>query len=253
MSATSRGLFAGLALGAIGLVGLIACEEVPLTAPAGTSIFLQANPPFVQANGGRSLVTALLTEPAGTLVPNGIEVFFFTDLGTIEERVKTVDGIARTYFISDGRSGTATIVAFSGGPAPAPSASASPSPGGGGGSSGTGSASISIVIGSALPETVVVTANPQRITSPRQSTITANVFDQSGNPVQNVPVIFRIDASPLEETLDSGGAPQFTNSSGQAFDTLRTKAVAGGVQKQVTVQAFVPTLATPGEVTVFVN
>ena len=30
------------------------CDKVPLTAPAGSTIFLQANPPFVVANGGQS-------------------------------------------------------------------------------------------------------------------------------------------------------------------------------------------------------
>ncbi len=64
-------------------------------------------------------------------------------------------------------------------------------------------------------------ANPQRITSPRQSTITATVFDQFGNPVQNVPVAFSLSGSLIEETLASGGAPQFTDSNGQARDTLR--------------------------------
>jgi len=241
------------ALGAAGVAAMIACEAVPLTA-IGASIFLQANPGFVPANGGRALVTALLTEPAGTLVPDGTEVFFFTTLGSIEERVKTVDGIARTFFVSDSRSGTATVTAFSGGTAPAPSPTASPASSAlADSATGTGNASISIVIGSALPATIVVTASPQRITSPRQSAIIANVFDEFGNPVQNVPVIFSLDATLLEETLDSGGAPQFTNSSGQAFDTLRTKAPVGGVQKEVTVQASVPAGATPGSVVVFVN
>ena len=257
MAARSR-LIAVMALGALGaagVVGMIACEAVPLTAAAGTSIYLQANPPFVPANGGRALVTALLTEPAGTLVPDGTEVFFFTDLGSIEERVKTVDGIARTFFVSDSRSGTAHVVAFSGGPAPAPAPTATPTTSTvtlAASSSGTGNASISIVVGSALPETIVVTANPQRITSPRQSSITANVFDGSGNPVQNVPVIFKVDAVLLEETLDSGGAPQFTNSSGQAFDTLRTRAPVGGAPKEVTVEASVPT-GKSGTVVVVVN
>jgi hypothetical protein len=251
MSGIKRGLLVSVALAAAAVAGMIACEPVPLTA-IGASIFLQANPTFVPANGGRSLVTALLTEPAGTLVPDGTVVFFFTNLGSIEERVKTVDGIARTYFVSDSHSGTATVTAYSGGSAPAPSASASPAAAAASGS-GTGNASISIVVGSALPARVVVTADPQRITSPRQSSITANVFDANGNPVQNVPVIFKVDAAPLEETLDSGGAPQFTNSSGQAFDTLRTRAAVGATQKEVTVQAVVPTLSSPGEVIVFVN
>ena len=95
-------------------------------------------------------------------------------------------------------------------------------------------------------------ANPQRITSPRQSTITATVFDQFGNPVQNVPVAFSLSGSLIEETLASGGAPIFTDSNGQARDTLVTKAPAGGVQKTVTVAATTAN-GIEGSVTVFVD
>ena len=95
----------------------VTCEEVPLTAPAGTSIFLQCNPPFVVANGGTSVVTALLTEPAGTLVPDGTVVLFFTTLGRIDAQGQSVNGVVRVNFVADSRSGTATITAFSGGPA----------------------------------------------------------------------------------------------------------------------------------------
>jgi hypothetical protein len=187
-------------------------------------------------------VTAILIEPAGTFVPDGTEVFLFTNLGQIEASVKTVNGVGRTYFVSDSRSGRATISAISGGPAPAPSASASPGTGTGTGTgtataTGDGSASITITIGSALPERVLVGASPQRITNPRSSTITANVFDQFGNPVQNVPVVFSLEGALIEETLDSGGTPLFTDSSGRVSDTLRTRAPVGGLQKTVTVTA----------------
>jgi len=249
------------------------CEKVPLTAPAGTTIFLQANPPFVVANGGTSLVTALLTEPAGTLVPDGTVVYFFTTLGHVDEEAKTVNGIARVNFVADSRSGTATVTAYSGGPAPAPSASASPaavgsfsasahfaaSAGGpiaaGPTGTGTGNASITIDIGSALPDHIIVSANPQLLATSRQATIAANVFDKVGNPVQNVPVIFRVSAvgtAPLQEFLDSGGSPQYTDSNGQAFDTLRTRAPNGTTQKTVTVTATSAD-STEGSVDVAVN
>jgi hypothetical protein len=242
----SRGLAVGLALlGAGAAVGMIACESVPLTAAPGTSMTLIANPPFVIANGGVSVVTAILVEPAGTFVPDGTEVFFFTDLGRVDSSGKTVNGVARVNFVADARSGQATITAISGGPAPA----ASPSTGAG---TGTGSASVKISIGSTLPTRVQVAANPQRITSPRQSTITATVFDQFGNPVQNVPVSFSISGSLIEETLASGGAPLFTDSNGQARDTLVTKAPAGGVQKTVTVAATTAN-GIEGSVTVFID
>jgi hypothetical protein len=218
-------------------LALVACEEVPLTAPLGATMFLQANPTFVPANGGVSIVTAVLTEPAGTLVNDGTVVNFFTNLGRIDPEAKTRNGIARVNFVADGRSGTATITAISG-------------------SIGAdGSANITIDIGSALPRQVVVTADPPRISGSRTSLIVANVFDEFGNPVANVPVIFTVSTTgtvPLEESLDSGGRPQFTDTNGQAFDVLRTRAAIGAVQKRVTVTAT-PPVGSPGDVTVFVN
>jgi len=200
------------------------CGDAPVTAPAGSSVFLQANPPFVIADGGVAVVTAIITEPAGTFVPNGTEVFFFTDLGRIEASRQTKDGVARVNFVADSRSGTANVLAVSGGPAQ------------GGGEdgestgSGTGSASVTIAIGSARPEQVLVTANPSGIRSNGSSHLIANVFDVNGNPVANVPVIFSVSASNatggavgVGEYVESGGAQLFTNSNGQVFDTLRSR------------------------------
>jgi hypothetical protein len=256
----SRWKLVGVAALAAAAAVAAACEKVPLTAAPGSSLTLIANPTFVPANGGRSLVTAILVEPAGTFVPDGTEVFFFTNLGQVQESGKTVNGVARVYFVADSRSGTATVTAISGGPAPAPSASASPGTGGGasGSSSGTGNDTVDIAVGSALPARVVVTADPQRITSSRQSSIVATVYDEFGNPVQNVPVSFSLSGTLIEETLDSGGAPRFTDSSGQAFDTLRTRAPVGGAQKSVTVTATLPVAvgganAAAPSVTVYIN
>jgi hypothetical protein len=256
-----------LAAAAVAAVAFVTCDSVPLTAPAGSTLFAQVNPPFVVANGGTAVVTVVVTEPAGTPVPNGTVVYFFSDLGHVDETVKTRDGIAHANFVADSRSGHATIVISSGaasggggtptttttlaGAAPPPAISsagltasvhsigAAPRPWSSTSTaSGTGSVQLVVDIGSALPAKVFVTASPQRITSPRRATIIANVFDQFGNPVQNVPVIFTITgASLLEETLASGGSPQYTDSNGQAFDTLNTRAPIGVAQKIVTVTA----------------
>ena len=259
-----------MAAASLGLLA-VSCEEVPLTAPAGTTMFLQANPPFVVANGGTSVVTALLTEPAGTLVPDGTVVLFFTDLGRVDAEGKTVNGVARVNFVADSRSGTATVTAYSGGPAPAATASpttssavtasghvASSSVGdvvAASSATGTGSASITIDIGSKLPARVLVTADPAVLSGSRSAAITANVFDEFGNPVQHVPVIFSVAAvgtAPLQEVLSSGGAPQYTDSSGQAFDTLTTRTATGTTQKTVTVTATTANGQT-GDVSVVVN
>jgi hypothetical protein len=228
------------------LVALLAlasatCNQAILTAPAGSSLTAFANPEFIPANGGVSVISVLVTEPAGTPVADGTVVQFFTNLGRIVEQGKTNDGVARVNLVSDWRSGTATVVAASGGPAVAPSPSASP--GTGGGTSGTSSASVKVTIGSALPDHVNVTADPVRIRSndPRQSRVVANVFDVSGNPVQNVPVIFTVGqdvagASPTE-LMASGGAPVFTDTNGQAIDFLQTRHKRDAAPKTVTVTA----------------
>ncbi|HKZ30855.1 MAG TPA: hypothetical protein VJ648_00705 [Vicinamibacteria bacterium] len=222
-----------LAAVALAFISLASCEEAPLTAPNGSTIFLQANPGFVIANGGISVVTAVVTEPAGTFVPDGTEVFFFTTLGRIDQTGKTVRGIARVNFVSDSRSGRATVTAISG-------------------QAGATNPTVEIAIGSALPSRVNVAADPQRLTTQRNARIVATVFDEFGNPVQNVPVSFSIDGSLVEETLDSGGALLYTNSNGQVSDTLRTQAPIGLGQKDVTVTATTANGIT-GSVTLFID
>ena len=182
------------------------CETAPLTAPDGSTIILQANPTFVISNGGTSVVTAVVVEPAGTFVPDGTEVTFLSNLGRIDQVGKTVNGLARVNFVSDARSGTATITAISGQATGAPP-------------------TVDIVVGSALPDRVAVTADPPHISAGRPSFLRATVFDERGNPVQNVPVSFSVTGSTVR--LESGGAFLFTDSNGQVTDTLRTSAPAG--------------------------
>ncbi len=242
------------------------CEGVPLTAAPGTTMTLSTNPTFVPANGGVSLVTAILVEPAGTFVPDGTEIFCYTNLGRVDSSGKSVDGFVRVNFVSDARSGTATVCCVSGGPAPAPSGSPSPTPTPATGAVGvtaraatptrvvaasdfaadTNQACTTITVGTAMPTKVVVTANPQVLAQDRSATIVANVFDTNGNPVQNVPIIFTAEQgtgttpAPLTEFLDSGGAPRFTDSNGQAFDTLTSHVANGTLSKVVTVTATPP-------------
>lgn len=227
---SSTRLAAVLLTGALG-----ACASALFTAPPGTEMTLQANPGFVASHGGaagRSLVTALLIEPAGTLVADGTVVLCFTNLGTIEPQVKTKNGIAQAQFVSDSRSGTATVSCVSGGAAPVPAPSASASPGGGGGSvgSGTGSASTQITVGSAqisASEQIRLRADPQRITISASTHVTATVIDQQGNPLANIPVYFKaLRGNPACagcEFMDSAGHPIFTNNNGEATDVLRTR------------------------------
>jgi len=177
-----------------------------------------------------------LGEPAGTLVPDGTEVLFFTNLGRIDPVGKTVRGVAAVNFVSDARSGVASVTAMSG---QATATLAAPG----------------LTVGSALPALVRVTCDPQRIVSPRNCRVVATVFDARGNPVQNVPVSFSLapgTGDVLEETLDSGGAFLYTNSNGQVTDTLRTQAIFGLGQKTVTISATTANNIT-GTTTVFIE
>ena len=60
-----------------------ACDKVPLTAPTGSTVTLTANATFVPISG-TALLTATVTEAAGTAVQNGTVVTFSTTIGTIE-------------------------------------------------------------------------------------------------------------------------------------------------------------------------
>jgi len=257
----------------------LTCHQVILTAPPGSTLALFANPEFIPANGGVSVISALVTEPAGTPVPDGTVVQFFTNLGRIEEQGKTNDGVARVNLISDSRSGTATVRAFSGGPAtstPAASPGASPSPGSGGGSTAGTSGSVQVLIGTALPSNVLVTAFPGRVTTdPRTSTIRAFVVDANGNPVPNVPVLFSLSqgtpvptptpsgspspsptATPSPNTgvdfLNSRGQPIFTDNNGLAEDVLIVRTPPDAAARTVTITATTSN-GKSGSVTVTIN
>jgi hypothetical protein len=261
-------LFLALALGAI---AHMSCNQALMTAPAGSTIQLVPNPCRISASEGVSVIAAIVMEPkTGTGVADGTVVQFFTDLGTIDRIGKTNDGVARVNLRSDGRSGTATVIAISGGAGgggSSPSATATPStqsisPGapsdrlsadsaGGvralqtttssGGDQCTtpasvGTAQAQIVIGGAAVGNIFVTASPNGIFVGQASVITATVVDSDGNPMANVPVFFTLSGGTGDERLASGGSAVFTDNNGQAFDVVRTSNV-GATTTPLTITA----------------
>jgi hypothetical protein len=212
---------------------LVGCQSI-VTAPVGATMTLVVNPSFVEANGGVSVVSALLIETAiGTPVADGTVVQFFTNLGTIEEQGRTNDGVARVNFVSDSRSGTATITAVS----------------------GTVTQTAPIEVGGVRVVRVTVSASPVRLTDSRTSQITATVFDANGNPVPNVGVVFtvttRADAS---DFMESNGRMVFTDNDGRARDVYRTRYPFGAVPTDAVITATATSAGGPsGTVTVFVN
>ena len=192
-----------VALAALALSCLAVCDgEVPLTAPEGSTLTIEANPKSIPAFGGRSRITVVAFKASGDgggTVADGTQVFFTTDLGAIEERIETVNGIAQAMLQSDGRSGTATVTAQSGG--------------------GITALTTTVEIGAGTDGDIVitVTANPTTL-GPEDLTseIVATVTDNRGNALADVPVIFSTSSG----TLASQGSVLRTNASGQAFDRL---------------------------------
>jgi hypothetical protein len=239
------------------------CNQAIMTAPPGSTFpqnTLVANPEFIAAHGDVSVISGLLLKATGDPVADGTVVQFFTNLGKIDEQGKTNDGVVRVNLVSDSRSGKATITAFSGGSVAGPSFVDGPVVGFSTGSITGGSAvsaemataTATVIIGSARPTTVVLTANPPRITTGTSTTLLAQVFDETGNPVANVPVIFQITSTSPPARLDSGGQAVFTDNDGRATDTLRTNStVAGNIT--VTATAANGKASPPLTVPVFIN
>ncbi len=96
-------------------LSVAACDKVPLTAPTESTISLFATASSISATGSTDIVATVI-ESAGTPVQNGTVVTFTTTLGRIEPvDARTQNGKVTVKLTGDGRSGTATITAFSGG------------------------------------------------------------------------------------------------------------------------------------------
>jgi adhesin/invasin len=195
-------------------VPTVGWDRVPLTAPTESTITLFATGPSVPVNGSVEIVASVVEE-SGTPVHNGTVVTFTTTLGRIDPaEARTHNGRVNVRLSSDGRSGTATVTAFSGGAV---------------------SEAIDVLIGSAAAETVVVRADPPTLpVGGGSSTITAHVLDASGNGMPDVTVRFTATAGSLSS------ARVTTNAQGEAQTRLTTSS-------ESTVRASVGTLVTVGQ------
>jgi hypothetical protein len=213
---TARLTSLAVALALAGVSSLPAgCTKVPLVAPSGTVITLIATTNTLPINGAADIIAVLVengtapstgtgtttTTSTGNPVHNGTLVTFTTTLGRVEPaEMKTSNGGQATVkLIADGRSGVATITAFSGG----------------------ASKTLTVTIGSAAATRVLVSAVPTTLpANGGTSTITANVQDQQGNPIQGVPVTFSTTSGSLSVVTAA------SDSSGNAKTLLTTNANA---------------------------
>jgi PKD repeat protein len=192
-----------------------ACDKVALLAPTGSTVTLSISSTSVGGNGTAQVVATVI-EAGGTPVHNGTEVTFQTSVGAVEPAVvRTENGLARTTFRANGASGTARLIALSGGARSEP---------------------VEVRVGSAAAETVTVRATPSTVPQgggPIQ--VTATVRDTSGNPLPGAQVVFSADNG----TLSSNSA--VTDTSGEAAVNLTTtrqtvvRASVAGKEGQATI------------------
>jgi len=187
------------------VAGLVSssCGQAILSAPVGATMAISINPPFIAANGDTAVVSVLVIEPAGTPVPDGTVVQFFTTLGKIQEQGKTNDGVARVNLVSDSRSGTATVTVFS----------------------GSATTTADVVIGAARPAQILAALVDARIDLSEGRSIAGfkvTVLDANGNPVSSVPVRFSVVDNPAVDAI-LHGTDHFTDNNGDAFGEVQTR------------------------------
>lgn len=151
------------------LLGLAACDKVPLTSPTGSTISLAVSSTTVPINGTIE-VTAAVIEAGGTAVHDGTTVTFTGGLGVFSPlEAQTVGGLARSLFRGT-TSGTVTIGAFSG---------------------AAKAEGVEVFVGAAAADSVSLQVVPPSVGQNGGSvSVTALVFDLSGNALPGVPVVF---------------------------------------------------------------
>ncbi|HTM02538.1 MAG TPA: Ig-like domain-containing protein [Vicinamibacterales bacterium] len=226
-------------LGALLAIAVItaACDKAQLLAPTNSTISVSAASRTL-ALGGSTEITAVVIEQAGTQVQNGTTVRFTTSLGRVDPvEAQTRNGVATTTFFAGDTSGLAEVRALSGGAGAGASTSTTTTTTGGTGTASAGNV-VQITVGAAAANTVTVSASPGTIGSfGGTSTITALVFDASGNRLTNVPVSFSTTAGSLSASAVN------TDANGEANVTLTTDrtatvtAASGGKSATVAVTA----------------
>ncbi|MGH9314670.1 MAG: PKD domain-containing protein [Vicinamibacterales bacterium] len=152
------------------------------------------------------------TPGAGTPVHNGTVITFTTTLGRVEpSEARTHNGQASVRLVSTGQSGTARIVAFSG---------------------GARSAELLIKVGSAASKTIILSASPAQLPSTGgASQISARVEDEQGSAVSGAPVTFSTTSgniTPTTANTDSNGVAVATLQANASADVVATSGTAQG-------------------------
>ena len=172
------------------------CDSVPLVAPTQSTVRLVVSDTSVP-NGGSTTVTATVTELSGTPVHDGTVVTFSTTLGAMyPPEAPTARGRASSTFTAGEESGTAEVLAYSGGAV---------------------SEAVQVTIGAAAVSSVGLTAQPGSLPpAGGTATLIATVLDGAQNPLPNIRVTFAATAGRLRDRVVT------TDVAGEARTVLAT-------------------------------
>jgi hypothetical protein len=234
-----------LALLALPLGLVAACNKVPLLAPTGTVITLLAATTSVSLNSEVTIIATAIENGqassgagsgtttrtgAGTPVQNGTLITFTTTIGRIEpSEARTHNGQVNVKLITGSTSGSATVTAYSGG----------------------ASAQITnLKIGTAAVKTVSVTTTPQSLGASGGTTqVVATVVDDGGSPIGGVPVTFSTDKGSISPstavTDNSGNATATLTTTGTAKITAAVGALTGTATVTVSTRSLLSFSASP--------
>ncbi len=190
-----------LALACLAVLGLLAagCDEGTPVGPEGMILQISASPTRISGTG-TSNITLQALRSNGNPVNPGTEIRLSSTIGTIDPVVYTdADGVARGVLRGDGRSGIATVSAYSG---------------------ANEAVTTEVEVG-ARAAAISLNADPNNL--PQEGGVVeliALVRDDAGQPLAGATVNFRTEAG----SLRSGGRFITTDSRGQARDVLTVSA-----------------------------
>jgi hypothetical protein len=189
----------------VSLLPVAGCDKASPVAPTGTILTASANPSQISLTG-TSTITVVGRKPDGNPLNPGTEIRLTSDIGTITSIVTTdSSGTASTVFHADGRTGTAKIMATTGG--------------------GDAKAEVDIQVGQgsgSKPLTPLVTVSPNNIPVNGSATVTVIARNADGTPAAAGQAVL------LTTNLGSlRNAQPRTNANGTATTTLDAGTQAG--------------------------
>jgi hypothetical protein len=189
-------------------------------APSGTILAVTANPSQVGLTG-TATITVIGRKPDGTPLNPGTEIRLSTDIGTITSTVTTDStGDASAIFHADGRTGTATITATTGG------------------SMATAKIQVGLGMGS-KPGTPLVTVSPSNVPVNGSATVTVIARNADGSPAAAGQAVI------LTTTLGTlRNSRPLTRDDGTAMTTLDAGTQAGMATVTAVFGASDPGMAT---------